>query len=188
MTVTKLQMPSPDPSMVDRENSVASFDDKTVVFSNVNMLKIQSLLNPSGPATRSANGVVSHPPTPACTIESSSTFSTPCPDTPTTTTSSQPQRQKLIKDSAVFTRGEAKGRINYRPFECIERAACLTKADREDLQLQHRRFSIFPSGSDEHGLIADYTRHIPYSSDKKSFYGKTGKEGFNGQSSSLQTA
>jgi len=80
-------------------------------------------------------------------------------------TDSQHKRNKLPKDAAIFARGKLKGSINYPPYE----------ADPSDTELlaQHRRFQIFPLGQ-----IADFCRHIPYNSEKKSFLAKTGREGF----------
>lgn len=76
------------------------------------------------------------------------------------------KRQKLAKDAPVFTRGKIRGELRYPP--CEERD--------EDLTRLHREFQIHPLGS-----IADYPRHIPYNSDKKSFQDRTGRESFEGK-------
>lgn len=83
----------------------------------------------------------------------------------------------MAKDAAVFHRSPVKGEVNYAPYECTERDITLNKAQRQELQEQHRRFRIFPSGGEE-GLIGDYVRHVPYNSEKKSFFGKTGRDAF----------
>ena len=76
------------------------------------------------------------------------------------------KKQKLTKDGPVFTKGKIRGELRYPP--CEERD--------EDLTRLHREFQIHPLGS-----IADYPRHIPYNSDKKSFQDRTGRESFEGK-------
>ncbi|KAJ5374488.1 hypothetical protein N7517_006494 [Penicillium concentricum] len=73
------------------------------------------------------------------------------------------KRQKMAKDAPIFRRGKIQGECRYPP--CEERDAELEKA--------HREFSLRPLGN-----IADYPRHIPYASDKKTFQGKTGRDSF----------
>jgi hypothetical protein len=87
--------------------------------------------------------------------------------------------QKLVKDAAVFSRGTVKGPVNYPPFECSESSLILTAHQRTELANQHKRFSIYPSGKNGE-LISSYVRHIPYSSEKKSFLNKTGRDAFDG--------
>lgn len=77
----------------------------------------------------------------------------------------RPKKQKLTKDAPVFTRGKIRGELRYPP--CEERD--------EELTGLHREFQIHPLGS-----IAEYPRHIPYNSDKKSFQDRTGRESFEG--------
>ena len=93
------------------------------------------------------------------------------------TPSPQPNRPKAAKDAPVFTRSPVRGEVNFAPFECTERPSQLTKDERLELRDQHRYFKIFPSGGDQ-GLIADFVRRVPYNSEKKSFYSKTGREVF----------
>ena len=75
------------------------------------------------------------------------------------------KKPKLSKDAAVFIRGDIRGSLNYPPYE-----------ERDDLLLaQHQQHEIYPLGN-----IADFPRHIPYNSEKKSFLEKTGRESFEG--------
>ncbi|KAJ5639027.1 uncharacterized protein N7484_006889 [Penicillium longicatenatum] len=68
------------------------------------------------------------------------------------------------KDGAIFKPGKPQGEVRYPP--CEER-------DEELLRI-HREFKLHPLGN-----IADYPRHIPYNSQKKDFYEKTGRDSFN---------
>lgn len=76
------------------------------------------------------------------------------------------KKQKLCKDEAVFIKGKPKGDIQYWPCE----------DENEDIAAEHKKYEIFPKGH-----IADYCKHIPYNSEKKSFLLKMGREGFQGQ-------
>ena len=51
----------------------------------------------------------------------------------------------------------------------------------EDLAQEQERFGVFPCGRGDEGLIAHYQRHIPYSSEKKMFHGKTNRDAFEGR-------
>ncbi|KAI9672889.1 MAG: hypothetical protein M1829_004439 [Trizodia sp. TS-e1964] len=73
------------------------------------------------------------------------------------------KKQKLTKDAAIFERGELKGTVRYPPYE----------AENNDLLQQLKMFQVYPLGK-----IAEYCRHIPYNSEKKSFLVKTGRESF----------
>lgn len=75
------------------------------------------------------------------------------------------EKRKMAKDAPVFRRGKIQGECRYPP--CEERDAELEKA--------HRELSLRPMGN-----IADYPRHIPYASDKKTFQEKTGRDSFHG--------
>ena len=81
----------------------------------------------------------------------------------------------------MFTRGSPKGQVNYEPYESTEKRTCLSEDLHKELIRQHKLYKLTPSGRDGDGLIAEYTRYIPYSSEKKGFFGKTGKGGFNGE-------
>ena len=99
----------------------------------------------------------------------------PCPSnfTPDSSPPVPPlKKQKMSKDAAIFAKGKAKGEIRYRPCEI----------QTTEIAAQHERFKIFPAGH-----IADYCRHIPYNSDKKSFLEKTGRESFEGKSTHERT-
>ncbi|KAL6232385.1 hypothetical protein BDW75DRAFT_217881 [Aspergillus navahoensis] len=92
-------------------------------------------------------------PTPSPTI-SSSTFVLRSP---------RQKKQKMAKDAPIFQRGKPRGEVRYPPYE-----------DRDGkFSRQHHDFRIHPRGN-----IADYPRHIPYNSDKKSFQERTGRESF----------
>lgn len=151
------------------------------------MIKIQSLLNPiPDPQRLPSFSLLSRPPTPAYTNQSTPSPA-PAPSTPYTpmTPNSSGVRPKLAKDAPSFYRGPVKGDVNYAPYECSERPSCLTSSEKHDLRDQHNRFRISPSGgvcstSNQDGLIVDYVQHIPYNSEKKSFFGKTGRDGFEG--------
>ncbi|KAI2730135.1 hypothetical protein CBS147332_1987 [Penicillium roqueforti] len=73
------------------------------------------------------------------------------------------EKRKMAKDAPIFRRGKIQGECRYPP--CEERDADLEKA--------HRELSLRPMGN-----IADYPRHIPYASDKKTFQEKTGRDSF----------
>ncbi|KAB8242834.1 hypothetical protein BDV35DRAFT_383654 [Aspergillus flavus] len=75
------------------------------------------------------------------------------------------KRPKIAKDAPIFNRGKFRGELRYPP--CEERSEALIQA--------HRQFQLHPMGD-----IAEYPRHIPYNSDKKSFSEKTGRESFEG--------
>ncbi|KAF1813790.1 hypothetical protein P152DRAFT_394050, partial [Eremomyces bilateralis CBS 781.70] len=71
---------------------------------------------------------------------------------------------KLPKDAPIFKERKPRGRVNFAPYEA---------GTGKEMAAQHKKFRIFPVGR-----IGEYCRPIPYSSDKKSFWSKTGREGF----------
>lgn len=73
----------------------------------------------------------------------------------------------MSKDGAVFAKSKTKGDINYPPFENLT----------PEMMREVQRFQVYPLGK-----IEDYSRHIPYNSEKKSFLEKTGRESFEGMS------
>lgn len=73
--------------------------------------------------------------------------------------------------------------VNFTPYECTENSVCLSNQQQEELARQQRRFNVSPNGRGNNGFIADYQRHIPYSSEKKTFYGKTNRDAFEGKQS-----
>ena len=76
-----------------------------------------------------------------------------------------PKKQKVIKDAAVFSRGKIQGLVRYSPWEEYN----------PEVLAQLKLFSVYPLGQ-----IAEYHRHIPYNSDKKTFLEKTGRGSFEG--------
>lgn len=71
----------------------------------------------------------------------------------------------LHKDMTRFAISRTKGEIRYEPCE----------AQDEEIAAQHRIFQIYPMCG-----IVKYCKTIPYSSEKKGFLEKTGREGFEG--------
>ena len=80
------------------------------------------------------------------------------------------KKAKEIKDAPRYEEGEPIGPVSYPPFE----------ADNEHLEKQYERFSISPRNG-----IAKYPRNVPYSSDKKQFQAKTGRDSFNGMTADI---
>ena len=76
------------------------------------------------------------------------------------------KKQKLSKDAAVFTRGALRGECRYPPCEYLD----------DVLTAHYQQYEIHPIGH-----IAEFPRHIPYNSEKKSFLKKTGRESFEGK-------
>lgn len=77
------------------------------------------------------------------------------------------KRPKMAKDAPIFRPGKPHGEVRYPP--CEDRTPELAEI--------HEKFHLHPMGN-----IADYPRHIPYQSDKKSFHEKTGRDSFHGTS------
>lgn len=73
----------------------------------------------------------------------------------------------MAKDGPIFREGDVHGVVRYPP--CEERD--------EELAKIHAEYNLYPMGR-----IADFPRQIPYSSDKKSFQEKTGRDSFHGRS------
>ena len=115
------------------------------------MADINTLLNPVPEASRRIKTSLSSP------------TSHPRDSSPPPTPRKKP---KLAKDAAVYKRGKPKGTVNYPPFESVD----------EELLAQQQDFGLHPVGN-----IADFPRHIPYNSDKKSFLDKTARESFEGR-------
>lgn len=78
------------------------------------------------------------------------------------------QKLKEAKDAPKFEKGNPKGEVLFPPYE--------TDGKDGELERQLRRFDIYPRAG-----IDAYPRHIPYTSDKKSFLARTGKVGFEGK-------
>ena len=120
----------------------------------ITMAAIRSLLNPLPEAVACAVQL----PSP-CSTASARDFTPPPPSR---------KKQKLSKDAAVFSRGIIRGECRYPPCEYRDEA----------LAAYHQQYEIHPLGH-----IAEYPRHIPYNSEKKSFLDKTGRESFEGMPS-----
>jgi hypothetical protein len=121
-------------------------------------MKVEMLLNPvsseDDKECRSAVTPVPHGPRPQTPYQSAVS---PLP---------RARGQKLPKDAPIFRKGEPKGNVQFPPHEA---------GDDEELRKQHEHFQLFPMGE-----IATYCHHIPYSSDKKTFLSKTGRDAFEG--------
>lgn len=180
-------MPSPCPSLGSGHNSELSEANTPPPLQPPpcpakRMFRIQSLLNPAAPGDGyQSTTSLSPPPTPAYTVKTCSTASTPVPQTPSTP-GADIKRQKLTKDAPVFSKGQVKGIVNFPPHESIGKNDGLSSSERQSLIEQHQRFKIYPSGRDDEGRIGDYVRHIPYSSEKKKFFASTGRDAFDGKS------
>ncbi|KAH8689413.1 transcription regulator HTH, apses-type DNA-binding domain-containing protein, partial [Talaromyces proteolyticus] len=74
------------------------------------------------------------------------------------------KRPRIPKDAPIFTPGKTRGELRYPPHEDDQD---------EELVKEHKRFEIHPMGH-----VAEYPRHIPYSSEKKTFLERTGRESF----------
>ncbi|KAI9780944.1 MAG: hypothetical protein M1839_006382 [Geoglossum umbratile] len=88
---------------------------------------------------------------------------TPCSNRLIIETPSQPKKLKMPKDAAIFAKGKTKGEVRYPPYESYS----------EDVMRKMGEFKVHPTKK-----IAESCKHIPYSSDKKPFLEKTGREGF----------
>jgi len=145
------------------------------------MTDIKSLLNPvdeskhtSWSSNRSKTKYETAPPA-HCPAESrpalgspSSQFQSPSSSVDTrdfNPTAHARKKQKVSKDAAVFTLGTIRGDCRYPPDEFRD----------EVLEAHHQQYEIFPMGD-----VANYPRHIPYNSEKKTFLDRTGRECFEG--------
>ena len=84
-----------------------------------------------------------------------------------------PKKPKMAKDAAIFTEGKINGRIDYAPWQDY---------DQETLH-ELQGFNIHPLGK-----ITNFRRHIPYNSEKKAFWEKTGRDAFEGNTVSPRAA
>ncbi|KAI4129362.1 MAG: hypothetical protein LQ341_006578 [Variospora aurantia] len=73
------------------------------------------------------------------------------------------RKQKLCKDEATFTKGKPQEEVRYWPCEHQDR----------HIAAEHQRFKLYPIGH-----ITEYCKHVPYRSEKKPVFTKTGREGF----------
>lgn len=167
----KQAMPSPVSPSRHRRDSVTS--EETAKPVNTHMLRINNLLNPMKNSNNQADGSTCLRTTPAYTVNEFTSTPTPGPDTPPIPASTK--RQKNGKGKPVTKRTMPKGVVNYRPYECNQNVVCADPNLRQEIIDQHRRFQVSIEGE---GLIRDYPKHIPYTSDKKEFHNKTGRDAF----------
>ncbi|KFH47732.1 Transcriptional repressor-like protein [Hapsidospora chrysogenum ATCC 11550] len=123
------------------------------------MLPIQAILNRSPPRRR--------PGTPN-SQPSASELSSPASDVNDAFPLSMeepPPKAKKTRDSSDLSYTRPQGPINYPPYEALDAEAFN----------EMRPFDVYPFGQ-----IGHYCAHIPYSSDKKDVFEKTGRENFNG--------
>ncbi|KAH6659691.1 hypothetical protein BKA67DRAFT_652915 [Truncatella angustata] len=119
------------------------------------MISVASLLNPA-PSGPSVHGF---PPSPAPSASPTSSLA----DESSFYDRSMIPKNKMPKDAAIFTKGKAKGVVNFHPFEILDEFSIG----------ELRKYQVFPVGK-----IQEYCRHIPYNSGKKNFFEKTGRESF----------
>lgn len=134
-------------------------------------MKISSILNPtpSSPSTmRRTNVSTSTRRTSPHTATSSSSPSPAYSPSPKVTFKA-PATKKNPKDAPKWEEGPTAGEVKYPPF-------VISSDYRKKLEA---KFDFFAGPS---GDMAMYPEHIPYSSEKKNFLAKTGREGFDGQS------
>ena len=130
------------------------------------MMSIESLLNPSqSPLDQTECKRLST----TCSNLYSSKFSSPFlssyeQQSPLPSTFEK-ENTPLPKDVTRFAISRTKGEIRYEPCEARD----------EEVAAQHQLFQIYPMCE-----IANYCKTIPYSSEKKGFLEKTGREGFEG--------
>lgn len=169
------------PLPTSREDSVTPPDYKPP-SSPSKMFTIQSLLNPPTSTfdqplrSRPLDGGSSTPTSTTPALTASPFARSATPGTP-----SSIKGKRVMKDASILNRGAPTGHANYLPFESSEPTVCLSNDERKELDHQHKLFLIKPLNGNGDGHIRDNTRYIPYSSDKKNFFSKTGKEGFNGE-------
>lgn len=161
-------LPSPFSPQRSRRDSVTS--EQAAKLIGVNMLRINNLLNPTA-NDREANHPVSRSSTPAYTANDLTPTPTPGPETPVTPASTR--RQKNGK--GVAKPAPTKGIVRYKSFECNSDFLCSDPALRDEIISQHRKFQVSAEGP---GLISEFPKHIPYASDRKDFFNKTGREAF----------
>lgn len=173
------QVPSTSPSVITADEITTPSPEAPKA--RTRMLNIQDLLNPSAsdaPNIRRTPDTATPPPTPASTITSSYS-ATSRVGTPVTTISAR--SQKPAKGLGITIHNGVNGTVNYPPYELTRHDIYLSPEQQRELSRYHKRFQVLPCSENEQESIADYTRHIPYSSDKKTFGGKTGRDGFNGK-------
>jgi hypothetical protein len=172
ISTPKQAMLSPVSPSRHRRDSVTS--EQTAKSTNTHMLRINNLLNPMNNSNNQADGPTSRlRSTPAYTVNDPTSTPTPGPDTPLTPASAK--RQKNGKGKPVTKRATPTGVVNYRPHECNDNVVCADAALRKEIIDHHCHYQVSIEGE---GLISDYPKRIPYTSDKKDFHNKTGRDAF----------
>jgi hypothetical protein len=131
------------------------------------MSTIQPLLNQaqSDDSTTSTAGNTSPMSTPTPT---NSALNSPTMSISTQVLDNDPRgrkKQKICKDAAIFKPGQIRGECRYPPDEYQD----------ELLEAKHQMYEVYPIGD-----IATFPRHIPYNSEKKLFWERTGRQSFEG--------
>ena len=115
------------------------------------------------------------------------------------------KKPKIVKDAPVFVRGPTRGEVRYAPFVYTSTTTSNSNADNDDgdvdadgeeddeqaadkglamikknLQAYHDQFSVYPRQED----IGEYPRFIPYNSERRIFADATGRDFFEGMSTS----
>lgn len=122
-------------------------------------MKVEDLLNPA-PQEQEGRTLAS---------PSYSNHGSSFPAQPQSQSQSPPRARGLkpAKDAPIFRKAPTKGEVLFPPHEA---------EDDEELAKEHRALQIFPRGE-----ISEHCHHIPYSSDKKTFLSKTGRDAFEGE-------
>ncbi|RKU42153.1 hypothetical protein DL546_000041 [Coniochaeta pulveracea] len=124
------------------------------------MVSLAALLNPAG--SEPPDSLPQYYTTPRSSSPGLS-YSEGSPFLPNRYRQQRFEKQKMGKDHAGHSKSKAKGAVNFPPFE-----------DLDDKSLREiRRYDVRPFGS-----IQTNCRHIPYNSEKKDFFDKTGRESF----------
>lgn len=163
-------LPSPFSPQRSRRDSVTS--EQAARPTGTNMLQIRNLLNPMG-NNQEADPAYSRASTPAYTPNDFTPTPTPGPDTPLTPASTK--RQRNGKAAAIVKPTPTKGIVRYKSYECNSDFLCTDPTLRDEIIKQHRNFQVSAEGP---GLISQFPKHVPYSSDRKDFSEKTGRDAF----------
>lgn len=166
-----------------RRDSLAS--DIMAEMTTSDQMRIQRILCNELPDKQDTKSV-SPPPTPASTANDSTQSYTPFPETPDSAIPNVPsfKRQKTAKDGGPSSPKTPQNPVNYEPTECNAPSLILTFRQKAELTEQQKMFCLLPSGL-PNDKIRDFPKHIPYTSEKKGFFDKTGREAFEGKSSHL---
>jgi hypothetical protein len=119
------------------------------------MVSVASLLNPVKDEEQKPYTTQSFNRTPPSTPRSGMHLPHPPPS----------KKQKMSKDAPVFVEAETHGEVRYPPWESYD-STC---------EAELNKFSVYPMGR-----MKRFPRRIPYNSEKKDFYGKTGRGAFEG--------